>query len=1455
MLLLCTNRNVLAQPKCKIEHYSTEDGLSHNRIMCMIRDHEGFMWFGTWDGLNRFDGHNFIVYKSKPGDTSSLRNSRIQDIVEDNAGYLWLRAYDNRIYRFDKKNEQFLAVLVKTPVDRINQPVYNGIILSKNGQIWVTTKNQGVFLISHPDAPHPQYVQFAAGLRSDFRLPSNTINFFYEDQQANIWIGTPNGLCRLAKNIKGNYVNTLINPDYARGLNYICAAETSGKLWFGTHTGKLICFDKTANQFTARQITANALNALCVSKKSNRIYLSTSGGEIITVSRSTKMISTSAMADVGEFFSIYEDNNGLLWIEPQNYGIVKFDPKHNAFKRFSQKTDAYYDRVTKFYRAFEDRNGVLWLSMRNGGFGYYDPLADAVNYFYDEPGADNYRFSNIVICTYLDPTGILWLNADDKGLNKIVFQRNDFNQKQVVNHTVIRSDNEIRGICNDRKNRLWLASKSGRIYVYKNDQPVNISFKNIPTEGMGVVYCIAQDKAGTIWMGTRGNGLFKAEPVDAGETTYKLTHYQADKSNIYSLSSNVIYALLVDKKGRVWAGSYEQGLNLVDIKGTETRFINIKNSFKNYPKEAFIKIRHLQEDALGKLWIATTDGLLVLDAGPGNANNYRFVTFSKIPGDRQSLGKNDIQFIYRDKKNTMWLCTSGGGLNKAIGRDPFHALKFKVYTTEDGLTSDYILSSVEDNSGDLWLATENGLSKFNPKTSTFRNYDSYDGLPKTGFSESSSLKIPSGDLVFGGITGYVSFNPAHIVSHKINVNMALTNLQVNNKDVYTNDNTRLLSHSINNTPGLELKYDQNIISIDYTVLDYRLGNKQSYVYRLNNFDKVWHDNKSQRRATYTNLPPGKYIFEVKSSSTDLYTNVPYKKLAITILPPPWLTWWAYCLYVVFAGMLIEAVRRIAFTMVRLRQRIVVEQKLADLKIGFFTNVSHELRTPLTLILNPIEQLSGREQLSPQGREYINVVRKNANRMVRFINQLLDLRKVQSGKAVLKVSQIEMISFVTRISDYFKDVAAEKNINLDITAANKEIWAWVDAEKMDIVIYNLMANAFKFTPKGKYIYVSLNQAATSNSFTIEIADQGEGVPENKLKDIFELYYEGSHTEGKSLKGTGIGLALSKELVELHHGKISAKNNPDKGLTLTIDLHLGKDYLQHDEVVFVDSPEIPHEFEKTMQELLLPAISQPRPKHDTDAPLVLLVEDNTDLRMFLNLQLSEFYRVELAENGEEGLAKALKLVPDLILSDVMMPKMDGIMMLDKLKNNPVTSHIPVVLLTAKFSIENQVEGLKYGADYYITKPFHNDFLMASVQNLLKQRKKLFERLLDDRKTMELAPGEISITTHDEVFLKKIIKVVEEHMKDPDFNIDTVAESLNMGRSAFYKKFKSLTNLAPVEFVRDMRLKRAKQYIDCGENSIAEIAYLVGFNNAKYFSTCFKEQYQVSPSDYLKLRSSKV
>jgi signal transduction histidine kinase/ligand-binding sensor domain-containing protein/CheY-like chemotaxis protein/AraC-like DNA-binding protein len=1446
--------NVAAQPKCKVEYYSTENGLSHQAVTCILKDREGFMWFGTWDGINRFDGHTFVSYKSLPGDLSQLGNGRIDRMVEDQADHLWIEAYDRQIYRFDKKNGQFMPLAPVINPEGKQKITFSRILSAANGSVWLQSVNEGLFCVPQNDLSPQRVVRYKKESAAGYQLTANTINFFHEDAEKLIWIGTPGGLSCLAPSTSGIYRNSkTASLQIAARKDFTAFDEDAGHLYFGTADGHLFTYEKNTNSFSVLKIAAGRLNALLRSKKSDCVYAITNAGDLISYQLTDGTIKTISYRAGEPLTTLYEDKKGCLWIAPEKEGVVRFDPADLSFNYYFQKNTDRLNKPRNPLSVLEDNNGIIWVHMKGGGFGYYDEATRSFSYILNTPDAGSASLPATNYRVHYDSSGVFWLTTNERQLIRILLQSNVFEQQLLVEQPVSKFDNEVRGICYDNKNRLWLGAKNGKVYLYQHGKRINGFFDNEPAEGPGMVYAILQDSRGNIWLGTKGNGLYKAVPVNKEETRYHLIHYLPGKANTNSLPCNDIYALLEDRQGRMWIGSFDKGLFLIQGNADSIKFVQSGDAFKNYPKEVFNKIRHLALDGAGNIWVGTTNGLLLLNADDRQSRVYRYAAYRKIPGDRQSLGNNDIQFIYRDSKNRMWLATSGGGFCMAAGNQPFTSLTFKNYTTKDGMPNNYVLGCAEDQLANLWIATENGLSRFNPENESFRNYDSYYGLARVGFSEAAVCRSMQGDrLFYGSNRGYISFEPGRINNNnnRIAANIAFTSLRINNEQVQPGLNA-LLKEDINYVSDLTLRYNQNIINIDYAMLDTRAGSRHALVYRLLGFDSTWHDDIRQRRATYTNLPPGHYVFEVKSATNDLYLNTPYRQLAITILPPPWKTGWAYLVYALFLAALLFFIRRTALAMIRLRNKIAVEKQLAALKENFFTNVSHELRTPLTLIINPIEQLARKEKLSAEGTAFVEVARKNASRMVRFINQLLDLRKIESNKATLHIARVDIVFFVKKIGEHFKAELESRKISLNISSAQQELIAWVDAEKLDVVIFNLLANAVKFTPEGKTISIIIKTLPGEQYFTIEVLDQGPGVDPEKLKDIFGLFYEGDQPAVSVQKGSGIGLALSKELVNLHRGHIYAENNTAGGLAVIVKLKLGNDHYKPEEIAATDVQHSSFEY-KNAPELHalteMPANTEPV---NPEAPLLLLVEDNDDLRAFLQKQLSERYRVVVATDGSAGWKKAVQLIPDVIVSDIMMPVMDGIQMLDKIKNNIDTSHIPVVLLSARHSIESQIQGLQYGADYYITKPFNNEFLLASIDNLLRQRKNLFDSLVNKRQAIELSPASIVVTSGDETFLKEVIAIVEEKMTDPGFNLEAVAESMKMSRSTFYKKFKSLTGLTTVEFVRDMRLQRARQYLDAGNTNIGEVAYLSGFSSPKYFSTCFREKYQVSPSDYIKAK----
>lgn len=1424
-----------AQIKCKIENYSTEDGLSHDIIRDIIKGKEGFMWFATWDGINRFDGKNFVTYKSTAGDNSSLGNNRIEEIKEDASGYIWLKAYDNQIYRFDKSTESFLSIANILGTNKIE---FENIIPDKDGNVWLTTVKKGIYLAQKMSNGQIKIIPFKQGFQKNSSLTSNELNFVFVDQDNTVWVGSDKGLDRITKSKNQNFESKNILSN--NNVNSFLAQNDV--VWFGTKEGELICYHKNQNNYRKIAVASKSINSIIKSKNENQLYLSSSTGELIAFNTATLKIESTLKISDSPIHRIYQDKKGLLWIEPDKTGVLMVDPKKKSINHFSQQVDVSLIQLVNSFAVFEDNFNRVWIKLKGGGFGYYNPKNNALEYFFNKPEVENQKFSNTISSLYFDPSGIIWISTNDGGINKIILQKDIFQQKLLVPESKNRLENEIRAVYADKTNKFWIASKAGKLKVFQNNQELKTPIINYKTEDIGLIYTITEDSKGNVWLGTKGKGLYKATPVNVQHSQYSLQQFKADKNNPKSISSDLIYSVLEDKKGRIWVGTYDNGINLLKETNGQSSFVH---NFKNYPVIECGKVRYLAEGYNGQIWVGTTNGLVTFNSDNYNPNQLQFSRYVKSSNDKFSLGSNDVMFIRKDSQGKMWLSTAGGGLNLAV-QTKDNRLKFKNFTKENGLPSDFILSMVEDDSKNLWLATENGISKFNLLHHAFRNYDSYDGLLKTRFSEASSLKLPNGNLIFGCRKGYLTFNPKKIENQRSATEMVFTNFEINNKISNVNSAESPLEFNINYNNNIQLDYTKNTVSIYYTVLDYRSNNKQRYAYRLKGLDDTWHQVKNQKKATFTNLPPGDYEFEVKCLNSELYTNIPQKSLSFTITPPFWKTIWAYIVYAILILVLLELARRIAYSMIQLRNKVVVEQKMTELKLSFFTNISHELRTPLTLIVNPINEIAKNEKLSSLGNEYIETVQKNTNRLVRFVNQLLDFRKVQSGKEELHIQSVELVSFVNEITALFAQVAYEKNIKIKTQSNFETLAVNLDKEKMDITIYNLLSNAIKFSPNNSVIAVEL-KVENDNILKINVSDQGPGVDEDKLEDIFKLYYETDTGKNKNV-GTGIGLALCKEYVQLHQGSIYATNNADKGLTVSIEIDLEKEILQKNTVDLELVNEKLSRYNVVNQQNKENQVAQ----NNTNLPEVLIVEDNYELRKFLKNQLQSFYRILEAENGKEAWAIATKKLPDLIVSDIMMPEMDGIELLDALKNATETSHIPVILLTAKSSVESKIEALNYGADYYITKPFDTDFLLASIENLIKQRRKIFEQLQTNVKTIALEPSEIIITTKDEQFLKDIIAIVENNLTDSKLNIDTIANALKMSRVTFNRKFKSLTNRTPVEFVRDMRIKRAKQFLDTGETDIASVAYKVGFNDPGYFSTCFKESCKISPSDYLKQKS---
>ena len=1085
----------------------------------------------------------------------------------------------------------------------------------------------------------------------------------------------------------------------------------------------------------------------------------------------------------------------------------------------------------------------------------------------------------------------MWLCTHSKGLEKVTFRNVPFSMLTPVPHEYESLSNEVRSVCEDKQGNLWVGLKDGMIRLYDSNRKFighltgngTISMTGTPMEG--TAYFIMQDSKGIIWIATKGNGLVRAEQISPTSMSYKLTRYQHDSNDMYSLSDNNVYCVYEDHHGRIWAATFAGGINYISQgEHGETVFINHRNNLKGYPIDVCYKARFITSDNNGRLWVGTTTGAVAFDENFKKPEDIQFHHFSRVPNDTKSLSNNDVHWIIATQQKELYLATFGGGLNKLISISEDGHGEFKSYSVLDGLSSDVLLSIREDHKQNLWISTENGICKFVPSGERFENYDERSISFRVRFSEAASTLTSGGDMLFGTSNGLFMFTPDSIRKSSYVPPVVFSKLMVANEDVIPGERS-ILKVDLDDTQELVLSHDENIFSVQYAALDYTNPQNIQYAYILDGFEKQWTFADRQRSVTYTNLPKGDYIFRVRSTNSDGVWVDNERILNITILPSFWETPLAYVLYVCFVLLIIFVAVYILFTIYRLKHEVSVEQQISDIKLRFFTNISHELRTPLTLIAGPVEQVLKNDKLPADAREQLVVVERNTNRMLRLVNQILDFRKIQNKKMKMQVQQLNVVAFVRKIMDNFESVAEEHNIDFLFQTEKEALNLWVDADKFEKIVFNLLSNAFKYTPNGKMITVFIRE--DEGTVSVGVQDQGIGIAENKRKSLFVRFENLVDKNIFNQASSGIGLSLVKELVEMHKATISVDSRLGEGSCFKVDFLKGKEHYNSSVEFILEDSVAPLSMERIVDiansslqteaaiadapDLEVSAVKE-EAEESSSKELMLLVEDNQELRSFLRSIFASTYRVVEASDGMEGWSKALKYLPDIIISDVMMPEKDGIEMTRELRADMTTSHIPIILLTAKTTIESKLEGLEYGADDYITKPFSATYLQARVENLLMQRKKLQNFYRDSLTHVTVSetpvaqgetlaghasaepvssaaeePAMPEMSPNDRKFMDKLVDLMEQNMDNGELVVDDLVRELAVSRSVFFKKLKTLTGLAPIEFIKEMRIKRAAQLIETGEFNMTQISYMVGINDPRYFSKCFKAQVGMTPTEY--------
>lgn len=1276
-------------------------------------------------------------------------------------------------------------------------------------------------------------------------------SFIAETEEYISWIGTDNKLATYCKeksmhNKPANYISNKLKG------HFTSAYDKENELWIGTSDGDIYKIKPSSGEVSKIEIPQikGKITSLMITS-SQILFISVQNQGVYSYNiRNNKLESLRISVDPSGIREMYFDQYDKLWLHDNERSLIYYDPVNDISKVFPFSRNG---KIGSLYIEDAGEQGLFILSPTGEAF-MFDRKTMTMNQINKMKKIANDDSNQLFYHLMLDKDGVLWLSSTTNGIYCINYPKHQFRLLSINDNLLNeeRGQNGVRALQQLHNGDIWIGTRNKKVYVLDRDGKTKHIFSE-EKNGIGNVYHIMEDNSGNIWLSTKGGGLVKAVVDKKNNNGYKFYRYVNNVNDPSSISGNDIYYTFQDSKKHIWVGSLDGGLNLVNDNNGNISFYNKNNGFDHYPAYGiYMEVRNIVEDIDGRLWIGTMDGLMSFNTDFSSPRNIKFETYRNDKGTPFTDG--DVYSIYKDDDNQIWASVFGGGLSRMTGYDKKKNIPlFKSYSKDDGLINDVVISMVEDNNNRLWFSTESGLSYYNKDNGVIRNFDKYDGVPLVEMEDNTAIFTLDNEIWLGCKEGILVFSPNNLESYKNDYNTWIVRFDVNNKDIKTFINPDSNPNSITYTDKIELKHDQAMFNIEFASLNFTNINRVTYKYILEGYEKEWHYNGRNRIASYTNVPPGKYVFKVYAideSNDELKSEA---SMEIIILPPWWASNWAYGIYIILFLLLLYTVARISLFMIKVKNDIYIEQKLAELKIKFFTNISHELRTPLTLIQGPIQELKDKEHLTDKGKKYLELMEKNMKQMLQLVNQILDFRKIQNGKMKLHISCFDINEVLESFDNEFRILAEENEISYTYECSDEDFKVWADKEKIEIVIRNIISNAFKFTPSGGSIFISTGCSDDDRYFFIRVEDNGTGIPENKLDEIFNRFSQlENHQNVSYYQGTGIGLALSKEIMSLHKGEIYAESPNQKGAIFIIKLLKGKEHYNPSEIDFY----ISEENKASCEDNIHIAIEEKEDDSmitDASLPSVLIVEDNKDLCTMLRLQFEDKFNIYLANDGIEGMKKIYLYHPDIVVTDQMMPNMDGMEMLQKIRKDFQISHIPVIILTAKNNEDARTRAITLGANAYITKPFSKDYLLARIQQLLSERKIFRERMWqtaqkDESVQKEEHSYEEYLVQKDVQFIEKIHKVIEENIDNSDFNIDTIANTIGLSRSAFFKKLKSLTGFAPIDLVKEIRLTKAVELIKNSDLTISEIAFSVGFKDSGYFSKCFRKKYEQTPTEFV-------
>lgn len=1361
--------SIAQENKYQFSHLDINDGLSHNQINCVYKDSEGFMWFGTSSGLNRYDGYTFKVFKHSSKNKNSLVDDYIVNIFEGPGQKFWLETRGGFCI-YDPVNEQFRGA------------VYNVL--------------------------------------REWKLPEYDITKIKKDNTGNYWfVHRTSGVYKYnAQNRQTHHYGYLVNSASSLHSPYVVdmAVDTRNNIWFVHQDGFIEMLDSKLDKITYR----------------------------------TNVLSKAVDGKIRKYsLTIDRDNELWFYASSVNLGVYYFNPVTKAIKHLDKDTAPSKLKSNIVNTIVQADDGLIWIATDHGGISVLDKKDFKITYLLNrEDDAKSLKQNSVIL--YKDYSGIMWAGTFKEGIS--------YYHKNIIRFPLYRhfasdpnslSFEDVDKFAEDKNGNLWIGTNGGGLIYFNRKTGKYTQYKYDPNNSNSlcndiiVSLCIDHDQK--LWIGTYFGGL---DCFD-GKT---FTHYRHNDKIATSVADDRIWSIMEDSSHRLWVGTFAGGLDLFD---------QSKKIFYHPFKLSEIQspyVSSICEDKDGNIWVGGYAGVNVIINHTKKIMHY--VRNTRVPN---SLLADNVNSITQDSRGLMWIATKDGVsiLNFKTGR-------FTSLVKENGLPDNLILNILEDNDGRMWLSTSNGLCRVTLSAAggkynfQFKNFDETDGLQAREFNVNAALKTSKGEMVFGGGHGFNIFNPQNIQSNVNKPKLVFTNFQLFNKNVSANDTVNghvILSKAISVTKSITLNHSENVFTIEFAALNFFNPNKVKYKYMLEGFDKGWLT-AATRKATYTNLDGGDYIFKVLVSNADGVWNPDYITLKIKVKPPFWKSPLAYLIYtLLIVGVLflirrrgIQKIRReftaeqekneIKSMIERERQELERMQEIDKLKTKFLTNVSHEFRTPLSLIMAPVDKMLHHTADADQ-KQQLNMVKKNARRLLNLVNQLLDFRKMEVHELKLHSKPGDIVKFIKEISLSFTDIADEKRIGYVFDTEIETLKTSFDHDKIERILFNLLSNAFKFTPSGGHVSVLLSLVEEKSAhplklLEIKVMDTGIGIGKDKLARIFDRFFQNDLPGSMLNQGSGIGLSITKEFVNMHQGKIFVESEPERGSSFIIHLPMMASGDLSAETPLDDT----HLVESAVQGN---KSSNKNPSEGSSKQTVLIVEDNDDFRFYLKDNLKDTFHIIEALNGKEGWQKALALHPDIMVSDISMPEMNGRDLCRKIKSDSRTSHIPIILLTALISEEEELKGLEIGANDYMTKPFNFEILISKIKNLLRLQatfKKTYIRQLD------FQINEPAILSTDEVFVKDVINFIEQNLLNPSLSVNELSKHMGMNRNTLYKKLLMITGKSPVEYIRSLRLRKAAHLLEHSQMNIAEVSYEVGFNTPQYFAKSFKDEFNMLPSEFV-------